>query len=132
MVEFKCYTDLSNINDSMELDSGSVIAELKKDNYMLELRVCGEVKVYFDDDIFKCASQMPDELLQLFHEGKAYEDERVSVIENNWFEVFLYEWEDGVWIWSGQSDVWDCEGMSADELKGEMESMLDEWVKDYK
>lgn len=132
MTEFKSYTDLSNINDSMELDSGFVRAELKKDNYMLELRTCGEVRVDFEDERYTCASNMPDELIELFHNGKAYTDERVNIIENNWFEVFLYEWEDGVWIWSGQSDVWDCEGMSADELKGEMESMLDEWVRDYK
>lgn len=132
MTEFKCYTDLSNINDSMELDSGFVRAELKKDNYMLELRTCGEVRVDFEDGRYTCASNMPDELIEMFHNGAAYEDNRVHIIDNNWFELFLYEWKNNMWEWTGNSDIWDCEGMSADELKGEMECILDEWVKDCK
>lgn len=131
MVEFKNFIDLTNINDSMELDSGSVIAELKKDNYMLELRVCGEVRVNFKDERYACASAMPEKLLRLFHNGKAYEDDRVSVIDNNWFEVFLYEWKDDMWVWTGSSDVWDCEGYDEQGLRGEMEDMLDEWVSNF-
>ena len=129
MVEFKCFIDLSDINDSMELDSGSVVAELREDKYMLELRVCGEVRVDFGDDRYTCASNMPDELLQIIHDGKLFEfeDDRIEVIDNNWFELFLYEWKDDMWVWTGSSDLWDCEGYSADELKVEMENILDEW-----
>lgn len=131
MANFESFIDLSNINTSMELDSTQSVAELTDKNFMLEIRVCGEVKVYFDDDIFKCASQMPDELLQLFHEGKAYEDERVGVVDNNWFEAFLYEKDGDGWVWTGSSDVVDCEGMTNDRLKEMMQEIIAEWTSNY-
>lgn len=135
MVEFKSFIDLSKINDSMELDSETVVAELVKDDFMLELRVNGYVDVEFEEDgdttSYSCASNMPDELIEMFHTGEAYEDDRVNIIENNWFELFLYEKKGNMWDYTGSSDIWDCENMTDEELKNEMECILDEWVSNF-
>lgn len=135
MVEFKTFIDLSKINDSMELDSETVVAKLVKEGFMLELRVNGYVDVEFEQDgditSYSCASNMPDELIEMFHTGEAYEDDRVNIIENNWFELFLYEKKGNIWEYTGSSDTWDCENMSAEDLEYEMECILDEWVSNF-
>ena len=130
MEKFKCYISLRNINDSMELDSGQVIAELTTDTHLMSLEVCGDVRVHFDGDVFKCASQMPKELLKIIHDGEAFDNDRVNVIDNNWFELFLYEKDGKGWKWTGISDLWDCEGYTKKELKEEMKAALKEWLSD--
>lgn len=41
---FICRKDLSNINDSMELESGQEIARLIKDGYAVTIEVRGETE----------------------------------------------------------------------------------------
>lgn len=85
------------VNDSMELDSGQEVANLviKEKNgpkVTIAVEVQGSVKVYYKDGMYKCASQMPDELLKLFHEGGYSPDnEDLNVVENNWFEIYVTE-----------------------------------------
>lgn len=127
---FHHYIDLSNINDSMELDSGQEIARLEKGEYVVTLEVHGSVRVLYKDNIYKCASQMPEELIQMFHNWKPEYEDIVDCGMNNWFEMFLWEkGEDGELKWLGVSDVCDAEKSDAATLRKDLEEYLDEAVQ---
>lgn len=93
---------LEEIKDSMQLDSGQVIAKLEVGNYRLKLEVVGDVRVRWNSDpkktweddgseLYKHASQMPDELLRIFSQNRPASDfPNLNVINNNWFEVIVY------------------------------------------
>ena len=83
-----------NIGDSMCFDSGTTImsADICIENIadvQIDMRACGHVKVDFCDDVYKCASNFPAELMELFESGLVYTDERVYIHENNWWEIFI-------------------------------------------
>lgn len=90
--------DLTGIKDSMQIDSGTVIATLKTGNSYLSLEVRGEVKVWFnpdkegkpeDGEYYRYPSEFPQELKDLIAENRDWDlDSRVYVSENNWFELF--------------------------------------------
>ena len=105
--------NMKQINDSMELDSGTTIATLtitRDDNssFKIYLEVRGEVRVRYKGSIYTCASQMPEPLLKLFHAGCLRD---VEVIDNNWFEVFLEDSEGVI-----GSDFVDAENLDPFEL----------------
>lgn len=130
--EFKSIVDISNINDSMELDSGQEIAYLKKGPYMVTLEVCGEVKVRYKNRTYKTASRMPEELIQQFHNGTAYENEDfVDIIFNNWLETFIWEKEGDEYECTGISDVSYYEGCTAEDIESGLEDYLDKYIEDY-
>lgn len=121
---YKCYIDLTDINDSMELDSRQIVAELTDGEYSASLEVNGEVRVTYNGTTYKCASQMPEELIKMFHNGNFYKD--VYVDMNNWFEVFI----DKNGKWTGYSDVCDCEGMNPTEIEGFLKDCIDVYIKE--
>ena len=91
--KFSYVDSLFNINDSMELDSGQSLAELTMGDITVEIRVEGYVRVVYEGQTYKCASQFPDELREMFHDGtwKDLDEEVLFIDNNNWFEIFLYE-----------------------------------------
>jgi hypothetical protein len=119
------HVPLSKCVDSMLSDSDQEVATYELTDAdgggEVSIQVLGAVLVKFDDEYYESASQMPEELLEIIREGELWNDERVEVTENNWFEAILVrEGADG-----GQSfvlDGWD----SADDLR----SVLDWCVKD--
>ena len=124
---FESHIDLSNINNSMELDSGQEIARLDKGNYVVTLEVCGAVRVVYKDCTYKAASQMPEKLIQMFHNWKPEYEEVVFVDDNNWFEMFIWQkGDDGNLIWLGFSEVCDSEGADAASLRKDLEDYLNE------
>lgn len=139
ILEFNSKFDLTNINDSMELDSGQTVAQLRikldADNpnhddtdVLITLEVQGDVKVFYKNEMYKCASQMPDELIKIFHDG--YEDPEaigLNVCENNWFEIYIEE--DGQCV---LSDVACPEGMNNIEMLSMMLDVYKEYVKEFK
>lgn len=132
MTKFSLKLDLSEINDSMELDSNIEVARIENENYALTLEVQGSVRVIYKDCIYKAACQMPDELIQLFHDGKAYNSKDVYVDMNNWFEVFFWEKKDGKLIWTNWCDVVDCETSTPKELESMMYDWFMEYIEDYR
>lgn len=128
--KFELSIDLTDINSSMELDSGMEIACLTKGPYRILLEVCGEVKVYYKGEAFYSASDMPDELRELFHNRTAYEHPEVDSVYNNWFEVFYEEWNGINWNDVGWSDVVDAEGKNPIELEALLEDSLDNVIED--
>ena len=135
---------LLGVNDSMELESGQSVAELNvKDEVLIDLRVEGDVRVVFEDQVYKCSSQMPDELIDLFHKGgdeyqNALESGRLYIDDNNWFEVFVYtknpnykgNESEPKWIWTGISDVVDGGWDNPAEVFSFLLDCYDEYIKD--
>lgn len=86
--------DISKINDAMELDSSQSIAEgtFTNGERKIEMRllVVGDVDVEYRGQTYKHASRMPDELLKIFHDGRAGETgSGITVNNNNWFELVV-------------------------------------------
>lgn len=114
-------TDLANINDSMELNSHTIIAQLEGKlfdgtTFNVWLEVQGYVSVVYKGELYNSASEMPKELIELFHKG-GYSSEDVCVNENNWFELTIEENETIV-----SSDVIDAGGLESGEV---LEMLLD-------
>lgn len=127
MEKFECYVDLTHVNDSLELESGQEIAVYENDTFVVRLEVCGDVRVIYKDTSYRSVHAMPEELVQIIHDGKVYERDDVYVDMNNWFEVFFDVKTDDGLRWSEWSDVVDCENMNP----GEIEEFLKDCMKDY-
>jgi len=124
--KLQIFVPLTELKDSMLLDSGQEVATLKYRGYDISIRVCGEVRVDYKDDRYACASEMPDELLAKFRDASAYDDPDVNIIDNNWFEVFIDK--DGVW--TGRSDVTDLDEDTEEGLASGLKDMVDEYIQD--
>lgn len=74
--------DIGKYKDSMELDSGIVIVELtgEIDGYDVDadVKVTGDVRVIFRDQVYRSASRMPEELLKCYHDHKNPEETALS------------------------------------------------------
>ena len=110
ILEFEVYRDLTNINDSLEIESGTCICYMKTNWGSVEIRVVGEVRIFFEEESYRYYYDFPDELKKKIHDGTAWSDDRVGIGNNNWFEAFSD---------CGESDVVDVEGMTEEELKAE-------------
>ena len=139
---FNKHINLAALRDSMQLDSGQTIASMETENYLVTLEVRGDVRVLYNPDpdgdaadgqIYKHASAFPDELLDIFASGKDYSEmKNVSVVYNNWFELFIFERKEksgsgAQWEWTGWSDVTDDGPFNEESLKTDLE----EYLKDY-
>ena len=125
---FKQRVDLTDINDSMELNSNTTVASLTGTlqdgtEFGVYLEVQGHVTVVYKDKLYTAASDMPDELLKLFHEGGYNPDnEDLAVNENNWFELFIEENNQMV-----RSDCVDAENMTDIEVLDLLVSSYKDW-----
>lgn len=115
--------DLSGINTSMELDSGQELARLYDGDLCATLKVVGDVRVIYEDELYKAPSQFPEELMKLFHDGKADSEHGVEIAFNNWFELHI--WKVGKddkgnekLDFAGLCDVVDVEGNTPHEIRG--------------
>lgn len=116
-LSFHQYIDLEDIHDSMQLDSGQVVAELKNELLSITLEVRGQVRVLWNPDpdgephdgsVYKCASQFPEELMKIFAEGRAGDMDNIFVDDNNWFEVFVEDKQENKVVY--------CETVDAEEM----------------
>jgi len=128
---FRC-ASLEDINDSMELDSGQEIARLYDEDLCATLEVRGEVDVIYRGREYRTAGKFPETLTKLFHEGKADRKHGVEVIDNNWFEVFVWNVKKNdndreTLEWTGIADVADAEGMTPEEIRGMLSDTLEEY-----
>ncbi len=85
------------ITDSLLLSREQKVIEAKFDNgrWTVIVRVDGDVRILWKDQIYKDASQYPDELTEFIRSGKMNDQstwpENIDVINNNWYEVFIYD-----------------------------------------
>lgn len=81
------------IKDSMQLDSDqevcSITVEYKNKKIEARVLVVGEVKVIYNDDMYKASSQFPQELLDYFAGKRPELEDEVEVENNNWFELIV-------------------------------------------
>lgn len=104
--EFTVYEDIFN-KDSMLFDSETLVATVKTpENYICSLEVVGEVKVCYQDEIYKSFSQMPEKLKEKFVDGSVWQDENIVIDNNNWFEI----------KYAGDGAVLECEVSSVNNL----------------
>lgn len=123
MAEIQIYEDLSDISDSMLMDSDTLIAKYldeEKDIY-LTLEVRGEVNVDYMGQTYRNPSEFPEALVQMIQDDpmNLWYNEAVEVDANNWFEAFV--WNDKECTKFVTSEVVDVENLSKEELKTFME-----------
>ncbi len=140
--KFISYEDLTNIPDSMLLDSETVIAKCDCEGYHMTLEVHGEVRVTVEKDggeeVYRCASEFPDWLIEAIKkdpnvwdtyaptgEGNDNAEGNLYVSDNNWFEMFLFD-ENWGYV---TSDVVDAENMSPEQIKVLFGELFDDYKK---
>ena len=114
---FKMNVELNKLPDSMCFDSGINICHYEDGNDAIDIDVRGHVNVGFEGETYRHFSDMPTELQDLFITGKAYEDDRVVIEENNWYEVFFN--------WDRDYDVAEVEGYTPKELEEYCKECMD-------
>lgn len=82
---FELYHKLSECTDSMLFDCYERIATFGTDDNYVALDVYGDVSVLYEDESYNRASEMPEELLDRFRTGTAYNDDKLEIKMNNWF-----------------------------------------------
>ena len=122
--ELHIYEDIEKCIDSMLFDSGTQIATYGTPDDHVSLDVWGEVRVSYDGETFRRASDMPQELLDKF-KGDYWDDDEIYIGDNNWFSVIHVV--DG----EAQPDdvVVDGRWKSEDELVKELKELLDYFQK---
>ena len=137
MYKFKSYIDMSNIRDSMQLDSDQVIANLEDTDTGLiaEIRVVGDVKVFVGDDstYYEYPSEFPKWLRDLIATNSEWwciPD--VYVESNNWIELFVYKKtsEGSIFVCSDTCDE-AVLGENKDSIKELLIETIKEVIKNY-
>ena len=136
---------LEEIHSSMQLDSGTNIATLRAGDFQVELRVEGDVKVFWNPDpdgswndeaaeMYRNASQMPEELLRIFGEGGYTDRKDLGVCNNNWYENYVFY--KGVLMCADVSDIEDLDPAdifaSLWDIYTEVKENEDDIEKDYR
>lgn len=139
MLTFTLFYSLKGIVDSMQIDSGTRIAKLETDKYILSLDVVGDVRVFWnpdpnkswrdhDSEEYRRPSDFPDELMQLFAEHRAYGLENLSIDNNNWFEATISKKSTGEIVYE---DVWDVENETSGSILDSMYDVINEYEKEF-
>lgn len=95
MLRYTQYVDLTDVADSLLIESGTVIAELQSvnENYShCSIEVKGEIRILWNDEIYESPFSYPDDLIEAIKSGHIYTDSDCYIDLNNWFEIF-YEIE---------------------------------------
>lgn len=145
---FELFENLENITDSMQFDSETCICRYLDDrsNYKVTVEVRGEVQVDWNPEgignlnatktteRFFRPSEFPDKLKALITKGtdniglRWTLDERVCVLENNWFEMFISKHENGSDYYLDSCEI-DAKSLTAEQLEKECKDYLHEYLK---
>ena len=112
--------DFGRLVDSMQVDSGTVIATLEIDRFKVYVEVEGEVRVHYNEDpsvdvresddydVYRDPSNFPDGLMKFFNGSFNYamQPKNVQVWDNNWFELCVEK--DGELLWSDCVEMDSC------------------------
>lgn len=122
------------ITDSLLLSRDQKVIEAKFDNglWTVIVRVIGDVRILWKDQIYKDASQYPDELTEFIRSGKMNDQstwpENTDIINNNWYEVFIYD-RNGDILNSGYCDI-ELPKLTEDKAKAFAIETLASFLKD--
>ena len=120
--------DWKTMGDSMCFDSGtnflSATVSSESGDVDILIQARGSVKVYYKDEMFKCASQMPQELIDKFKDDSAWDDDDCEIIDSNWWELF--------WDYSGNTDCFEnAEVFNANPMDFKNEQEIKEWLLEF-
>lgn len=110
--------DRREITDSLLLDSGTNVAEGKtKDGYEFVIQTQGHVRVLWKGEIFKHATDFPDDLTEALKNHTFYDlgYPDTEVQENNWYELLIYD-PNGKLLFSDLVDI-DLSTIKVHEIK---------------
>ena len=119
------------ISDSLLLSSGTeIFSAILDEKWHVFLRVCGDVRILWKDQIYKDVSQFPDELKEFIRTKNIFVDslpEDSSVINNNWYELFIYDNDCNCL----KSDVCDIgiQELTEEDVKEFIKDELDGYIK---
>lgn len=127
------YKDMTDISDSMLLTSGVIIAEAISGDgkYRAYIQTAGDVDLIYDPDgisdkksdgksaeEYRSVSDFPEELINLIKkDDQWFEDDRICILNNNWFEIDLYKTDPREGEKPVSDDTIDIENLSPDDLK---------------
>ena len=119
--------DWKTMGDSMCFDSGtnflSATVSTEKGNVDILIQARGGVRVCYKGVMFKCASQMPQELIDKFKDGSAWDDDDCDIIDNNWWELF--------WACDSTDCFDDSEVFDMDIMDFDNECEIKEWILEF-
>lgn len=122
---FEWYLDEDKAQDSMCYDSGTQICSYGNKDSHVNIVIRGYVTVDYKDERYRHASEMPDELIKMFRNGKAYKHpDQIFILENNWYEVD--------WIKNGECVDGDVFEIGTPVSKKELEKCCKEILQEYK
>ena len=118
-MKFDLYENMENIADSMQFENGAEIARYEDGDYTAYVSVTGDVRVLFspsgnDEDTkeYCYVSEFPQELKDIIAEGNLYNDNRIQVENNNWFELTVFFGSDEM-----ATEIVEAEKMNADAIR---------------
>ena len=87
--------DLENLGDSLLYESGQTVVTCRKGNWSAEVRVCGEVRLFYapneDTEMqeYRYPQDYPEGLRLLIEEGRLDSYEFADIGNSNWYELFI-------------------------------------------
>lgn len=113
------------ITDSLLLDSDTLIAKgTTSKGRKFNLFVDGDIRVEWNDQIYKTPSQFPKELVEVIREHQVDNHLDAKVINNNWYELTVYSCDGKV----GYSDYFEMD--LNDETEESLRSSIEDFIKD--
>ena len=132
-IKYDCFLDMTPFNSTMELDSNTKVARLEVSTDIGDMcatvNIIGDVRVLYGDEIFRCASKMPEELIKKFHNWKPEYEKDVEVGNNNWAELTLFIKQGDKYVDAGYSDVVDVEGCNPEQIKNILIDSINEYIQ---
>lgn len=107
--------DRVGITDSLLMESGIEIASATIGKNKYSIRVCGEVRILWKDEVYKYLDDFPDDLVEAIRNHTLDSNPDAEIGNNNWYEIFAYK-KNGDWLYSDVIDI-DLADMSDDDFR---------------
>jgi hypothetical protein len=86
---------ISKMRDSLEVNSGTPLAYMVKDNFFALVQTNGDIRINYKDDVYRYADEIPEAVLEALIEPdkhpEMYANGELEMVNNNWFECFVFE-----------------------------------------
>lgn len=134
VLDFEINGDLSQYTDSLLFQDETIATlevELKNSKYQVSIEVIGDISLFFKGDLYKCSGNFPSELKEIINAGKVLEHNEIEIIDNNWFEIDIYEKNSQNVYELLYDEVFeqDISTMTPDKLKNYMINHLKDYLK---
>lgn len=90
IIDFQVFENLNECIDSLLFDD-TTIAQLETKEYIVRIEVIGDIRIFYKGNLYKCSGNFPNELKEIIRSGNILEHDEIEVVDNNWFEIDIYE-----------------------------------------